>query len=155
MIRVGGLKVPVYGDMSLLEKQLLKKLGVPAGEVLEYRISRESVDARKSDMIFFVYTVDVTLKDETRFLKKGINKDISPTPDQSYPFVLTGLERLMAHPVVLGAGPAGLFAALLLAQMGFRPLLLERGPEVNERVRSVKKFIHLGTPLQEERSRGE
>jgi uncharacterized FAD-dependent dehydrogenase len=110
-----------------------------ADELVGHTIFRRSYDARKSAAIVFIYTLDVELKDETAVLKRlRGDRHVGPTPDTSYRFVARAQQKSSApRPVVIGSGPCGLFAGLLLAQMGFRPLILERGKAVRERTRDT------------------
>lgn len=144
MIRISGLKLTIEDDISGLKSSILKKLRVKEEELLSFRIFKESVDARKSDMIYFIYTVDVALKNEEAVLKKIKDRDVSTTPDLSYRYVQTGPEKMLCRPVIVGTGPAGLFAGLILAEMGYRPVILERGEDVDARVESVRKFWEKG-----------
>jgi len=145
LIRVTGLRIPVEGDISDLKQALVKKLRVSRQELLDYRIYKQSVDARKAGMIYFVYTVDVKLVNEAMVLKKlGKDRDISIAPRLEYKYVKTGREKLAHRPVIAGTGPAGLFAGLILSQMGYRPVLLERGSDVDTRIEVVKKFWETG-----------
>lgn len=145
MIRVAGLKIPVNRDKSQLRQALLKKLGISSQELLDYKIYKQSVDARKSGIIYFVYTVDVRLANEGVILKKlRDNRDISVSPRMVYEYVKNGQNILTHRPVIAGTGPAGLFAGLILGKMGYRPLLLERGGDVDTRIAAVKKFWKTG-----------
>lgn len=144
MLRVTGIKLSLDEDKSLLKSKLAKKLRVRESEIVAYRIFRESVDARKSDMIYFVYTVDVELRNEQSVWRKNKGKDVTVTPPLAYEYVQPGSETLEHRPVVVGTGPAGLFAGLLLAQMGYRPLLLERGADVDTRTEVVRSFWQTG-----------
>lgn len=144
VVRVTGIKLSLDEDEAVLAVKIAKKLRIRESDILDYKIFRQSVDARKSRMIFFVYTVDVELKDGQSVLS-GINdRDVTATPDMEYRFVETGQETLKHPPVVVGTGPAGLFAGLLLAQMGYRPLLLERGADVDARTEAVRAFWKTG-----------
>jgi len=145
LIRVTGLKIPVDGDISNLEQALVKKLRFSGQELLDYKIYKQSIDARKAGMIYFVYTVDVKLANEDIALRKLRNdRDISVAPRLEYKYVKTGREKLTHRPVIAGTGPAGLFAGLILSQMGYRPVLLERGSDVDTRIEVVKKFWETG-----------
>ncbi|MDF9408491.1 MAG: ribulose-1,5-biphosphate synthetase [Pelotomaculum sp. PtaB.Bin013] len=145
MIRVAGLKIPVDGNKTQLEQALLKKLGISGQELLDFKIYKQSVDARKAGIIYFVYTVDVKLAKEDAILKKlRNNRDVSVSPRMVYEYVKTGQNILTHRPVIAGTGPAGLFAGLLLGKMGYRPLLLERGGDVDTRIAAVKKFWETG-----------
>lgn len=140
MIRVTGIRVPV-DERQQIEAPLLGKLRIPKDDLLNYRIYKESVDARKAEMIYFVYTVDAQVVSEAKVLARlRKDKDISVSPELDYQYVQTGDEPLKHRPVVIGTGPAGLFSGLLLAQMGYRPLLLERGGDVDERTAAVEGF---------------
>jgi uncharacterized FAD-dependent dehydrogenase len=144
LIRVSNIKVDVDHRQQVLPP-LLRKLGISREQISDYRIYRESIDARRAGMIHFVYTVDVTLADESALLPqlKG-DRDISVTPDLKYDYPPVGQSSLSVRPVIVGTGPAGLFAGLLLAEMGYRPLLLERGGAVDERVAAVERFWRSG-----------
>jgi len=145
LVRVAGLKIPVTGNKIQLKQALLKKLGINSQELLDYKIYKESVDARKAGMIYFVYTVDVKLANEGVILKKlRNNRDISVAPRLDYEYVETGQIKLTHRPVIAGTGPAGMFAGLILSEMGYRPLLLERGGDVDTRIAAVKKFWETG-----------
>lgn len=149
MLRIPNLKISIdeienhQAEKRALRKTVLSKLGIGKEDLIDFTIFKKSIDARKKE-ITFVYTVDVTLRNEQKILNKHRGKGISPTPDLAYQGVPLGTEKLAYRPVVVGMGPAGLFAGLWLARYGYRPLLLERGEEVDARTAKVKLFWSKG-----------
>lgn len=143
MIRVSELKLPIGANQKTLEKKLAKALRVPVEEIQAYRIFKRSLDARKKENIHYAYVVDVEVKNEKKLLEKNKDKNISKTPDLSYQ-MLKGEQQPEKRPVVVGFGPAGMFAGLLLAEMGLRPIVLERGGDVDSRKAAVDIFWNTG-----------
>ena len=143
MIRVSELKLPVTGNQKALEKKLAKALRVPVEEIKAYRIFKRSLDARKKDNIHYAYVVDAEVKNENKILEKNKDKHISKTPDLAY-HLPKGENYPAKRPVVVGFGPAGMFAALLLAEMGLKPIVLERGGDVDSRKQAVDTFWQTG-----------
>jgi hypothetical protein len=174
MIRLTEVKLPLDHPEGDISSAIVKRLGIPADDLLNYRIFRRGVDARKSHAILFTYTLDIEVRDEAAILARFNNDPhVRIAPDTRYHFVAHapsdfiskveqgGDERTTQtvhsarqgvseeantvppmkwkpkRPVVIGMGPAGLFAGLILAQMGFRPLILERGKAVRERTKDT------------------
>ncbi|MGE3332698.1 MAG: NAD(P)/FAD-dependent oxidoreductase [Rhodospirillaceae bacterium] len=134
MLRLTEIKLPLDHPESALQAAVLKRLRVPAPELVSFTVFRRGYDARKVGAISLIYTLDVELKDEAAVLRRlGGEKGISPSPDTSYKLVAKAPAHLENRPVVIGTGPCGLFAAFILAEMGFRPIVLERGKIVRER----------------------
>jgi len=143
MIRISQIRISIDDDLEKVKSLVLKKLHLQEKDLLDYRIYKESIDARHRGKIDFVYTVDVALKNEERILAKNIN-NVSQTPVLEYKNVEMGQKPMKFRPVVIGFGPAGMFSALLLAQMGYKPIVLERGQAVDERVKSIDDFWKKG-----------
>lgn len=147
MIRISNIKIniddmPVDSskDKEILKKLASKNIGVNPKSFLDFSIYKQSIDARKKDKITFVYTVDVSLENEASVLKKK-NKDVVHIKSNMYKDVEYGdIPIGNTRPVVIGAGPAGLFATLILAQRGLRPILLERGVDVDKRTEDIDRF---------------
>ena len=141
MLRLTELRLPLGHSDEDLRVALLKRLGMGAGDQVEYSVFRRGVDARKPKAIILTYTLDVSLPDEAVALSRlQGDRNISQAPDMDYRFVTQLAKPQVLRPVVIGAGPCGLFAALVLAQMGFRPLILERGKIVRERTKDTFGF---------------
>jgi uncharacterized FAD-dependent dehydrogenase len=145
MIRITEIKLPLDHPPSAIVAAVIKKLGINATDLVEYSIFKRGVDARKADAILLAYTLDVTVKGETKVLAK-LKKDphVKLAPDTSYHFVAKAPADLKTRPIVVGLGPSGLFAALVLAQSGFKPLVLERGKAVRERTKDTFNFWRKG-----------
>lgn len=139
MLRVSNLKLGIDEDVSSLKKLILKKLKIKENELVKYFIYKESIDARKRGRIDFVYTVDVEVKNEKKILNSAI-KDVVEIKQRSYIGVEMGAKKLKNRPVIIGSGPAGLFAALVLAQRGFNPIMIERGLDVDNRTNDINSF---------------
>ncbi|MDR7857676.1 FAD-dependent protein [Tissierella sp.] len=144
MIRIQDIKLNLKEDKSKLKEEILKALNIKEEYIISYSIFKESIDARKKNDIHFVYTVDVEVSNEDKILKKSKNKKISISPIISYDYVNKGEKNISKRPVIVGMGPAGLFAGLILAQMGYKPILLERGKAVEERAIDVELFWNTG-----------
>ncbi|MDU4935149.1 MAG: NAD(P)/FAD-dependent oxidoreductase [Peptostreptococcaceae bacterium] len=138
MLRVSNIKISIDEDPSIIEKLVLKKLKIKSSDLVKYYIYKESIDARKGK-ISFVYTVDVQVKNEDKVLNKHV-KDVVKIKELKYEGVESGTEKLDKIPVIIGSGPAGLFAGLVLAQRGYKPLLLERGLDVDKRSEDIDLF---------------
>ena len=138
-MRLNELKLPLDHTPSDLRNAVVKRLGIAPEDLAGYTIFRRSYDARKPSAIVFIYTLDLELRDEKSVLARlRGDRNVLSTPDTSYRFVAHASPASMAsRPVVIGTGPCGLFAGLLLAQMGFRPLILERGKAVRERTQDT------------------
>ena len=134
MLRLTEIKLPLDHGENALRQAILKRLALKAADLRSFSIFRRGYDARKSHEIALVYTVDVDVENEAAVLKRA-HKDrhVGPTPDLTYHFSAHAAENQPTRPVVIGLGPCGLFAGLVLAQMGFRPIILERGKIVRER----------------------
>jgi uncharacterized FAD-dependent dehydrogenase len=138
MLRITELKLPLNHPENMLKSAILDRLGIPAKELITYTIFRQGFDARKRNAILVVYTVDIETTNEQAILKRlQDDPHISLTPDCTYRFVTQAPKHLTSRPVIIGTGPCGLFAGLILAQMSFRPIILERGKEVRERTKDT------------------
>ena len=135
MLRLQELKLPLGHAEGAVRDAILQRLGIAPADLLGYSVARRSTDARRKSAITMTYTLDVALRDEVGALagRAGVVR----TPDTAYRFVAHAPAALRSRPLVIGAGPCGLFAGLLLAQMGFRPIILDRGKLVRERTRDT------------------
>ncbi len=139
MLRLNEIKLPLDHPEPALKDAILKKLSISAADLGNYTIFKRSYDARKKGQIRLVYIVDVETRLEKKLLQRfKKNPHVVPTPNMSYRSVAQASHGDQGRPIVIGTGPCGMFAGLLLAQMGFRPILLERGKAVRER--SVDTF---------------
>jgi len=138
MLRITELRLPLEHPPEALKTAIAKRLNIAADDIEDLAVFKRSHDARKASALMFIYTVDVTVRDEAAVLKKlSGDPKVTLTPDTSYHFVGSAPAELKSRPVVVGFGPAGIFAALILAQMGFRPIVLERGKAVRERTQDT------------------
>ena len=141
MLRLTDIKLPLNHDEQALEKAVLATLGIDAEQLNTINVFKRGYDARNNKDIQLIYTLDVDVSNEDSLLEKFKKQThVRPTPDMQYKFVATAPENLTERPVVVGLGPCGLFAALILAQMGFKPIVLERGKAVRERTKDTFGF---------------
>ncbi|RMN33256.1 hypothetical protein ALQ61_04634 [Pseudomonas coronafaciens pv. zizaniae] len=139
MLRITELKLPIDHPEEDLRVALLQHLSIDSSELLDFTLFKRSYDARKkSSELCFIYTIDFQVRDEEALLRKLSNDShVGPAPDVSYKVVGHAPEGLTERPIVVGFGPCGIFAGLLLAQMGFKPIILERGTEVRQRTKDT------------------
>ncbi len=141
MIRINELKLPLNHSDADLPAAICARLKLKPEQLIEFNVFKRGVDARKKSDIQLIYTLDVQTDHNARVLAAFSKDDqIRPAPDTSYKFVATAPEQLTERPLVIGLGPCGLFAGLLLAEMGFKPIILERGKEVRERTKDTFGF---------------
>jgi uncharacterized FAD-dependent dehydrogenase len=144
MLRIQELKLPLGHPERALRQAVLKRLGVSEQNLISFTLFKRAYDARKTSAIQLIYTIDAEVKDEASVLKRlSKDKQIVRTPDLTYRPPVQGSGG-MKRPVVVGMGPCGLFAGLLLAEMGFNPIILERGKIVRERTVDTFKFWRKG-----------
>ncbi len=143
MIRISNIKLLPGEEDILLRKKAAKKLHVAEKEISAVKIIKRSLDARKKDHIFYSYTIEAEVKNEERVLAKAKDKDVQK--EEAWEYRLPEVKgKPNKRPVIAGFGPAGMFCALLLAQMGLRPIVLERGEDVDSRTKSVERFWREG-----------
>lgn len=138
MLRLTEIQLPLDHPEADLRAAILARLGVADADLLSVSLFRRSYDARKKSAVTLTYAVDVEVRDEAAVLARHKGKqNVGPTPDTNYHFVARAPAGLSKRPIVIGTGPCGIFAGLILAEMGFNPLILERGKTVRERTKDT------------------
>ena len=139
MLRITELKLPLDHPDEALREAIVARLGITDEQLLSFTLFKRSYDARKKNSeMLFIYTIDLEASNEAQLLRKfADDRNIGVAPDVSYKFVGHAPADLQERPIVVGFGPCGIFAGLLLAQMGFRPIILERGKEVRQRTKDT------------------
>ncbi len=136
MILIRQIKIPVLEDnKDILEKKIIDKLNIKKKDLLSYKINKKSIDARNKNNILYVYEVIVDTK--TNHYKHS--KDISIYKEQEYTFKLN--KEIKDRPIIIGSGPAGLFCSYMLATVGLKPIIIERGEPIEKRIKTVEKFF--------------
>ena len=154
MLRLTDLKLPLDHPEDALTRAILKRLDIEAASLTSYTVVKRSYDARKRGAILLIYALDIETPREAELLRRFTDdQHIQPTPDTDYHFVTRAPADLKLRPIVIGTGPCGLFAGLLLAQMGFRPIILDRGKAVRERTKDTwdlwrKRNLHPESNVQ-------
>jgi len=139
MIRITELSLPLDHPADALREAIVKRLNISDADLLNFSVFKRSYDARKKNsVILFIYILDVEVRDEATVLTRFADDNhVRPAPDTRYYPVGQAPADLTERPLVVGFGPCGLFAALLLAQMGFKPIVLERGKDVRRRTKDT------------------
>jgi uncharacterized FAD-dependent dehydrogenase len=138
MLRITELRLPLDHPEEALRMAVATRLGVSSDDLLSFSVFRRAWDARKKSAIKLVYTIDADVRGE-KSVRARLKDDrhVNPSPDTSYKFVARASDKLEKRPVVIGTGPCGFMCALVLAQMGFRPIILERGRSVRQRTQDT------------------
>ncbi len=145
MIRVRQVKINILEDKEeLLISKVSKILKIKREDILDLKINKKAIDARDKNNIYYVYEVDALVSNEDAILQNNRNKDILESPIERYKWPEKGEKKLQSRIVIVGSGPAGLFCAYILAEMGYKPLIIERGRKVEERTEIVEKFWNTG-----------
>ncbi len=148
MLRVSQLKLHVTHKESDMYTKVQKIVKISASDILNLEIKKQSIDARKKPDLYYVYTLDVEVKNEKQIMKqlrkRKISEEIIYAKSEYYMFPSEGSEALSKRPVVVGCGPSGIFAAYFLAEYGYRPIVIERGATVEERMKDVEAFWETG-----------
>lgn len=144
MIRINQIKVPLEHTQTDIVRKAADILRITADKILSWQIRKKSVDARKKPDIVIIYTLDVSVAAQEKVLAKCRSKQVQAVTEKPYRFPAQGDRALRGRPVIIGTGPAGLFCGYLLAEHGWKPLLLERGNRVEERIRDVERFWREG-----------
>ncbi len=139
MIRVRQVKINIKDNN--LKKKIASILRIREGDIIDYSIIKESIDSRYKPDIYYVYELDVNIKDESKI---RFNKDIFISPKEEYKYAPKGDNKLNNRIVVVGSGPGGLFTAYMLSMYGYKPIIIERGKKVEERLDEVNKFLETG-----------
>lgn len=139
MIKIQQLKLPISHTEAQFLRKMEKMLRVKPEDILSYRISKQSIDARRKELCY-VYTVEVQVKKEAAVLSSAKDSRISQAKEISYQFPTGGIHSLSHPPVIIGSGPAGLFCGYQLAKHGYVPIIIERGKSIEKRVDDVEKF---------------
>lgn len=139
MLRLSGLNLPLDHAPEALPEAICARLGIERAALRDFTVFKRGNDARRRNAILLVYTLDIEIADEAEVLARFEgDKDVRPTPDMAYHFVAHAPQGWSGRrPVVIGAGPCGLFAGLILAQSGFRPIILDRGKIVRQRTKDT------------------
>lgn len=149
-LKVANIRVDLDEPESTLPEKVAERLGVGADAIARLRILRKSLDARRHDEIHFLYSAEVELPgDEAALAQREFGPGVTPYIPERFSWPEPGERPLEHRPVIIGAGPAGLFAGYFLALEGYRPLILERGKDVKNRVADVRRFDD-GGPLDPE-----
>ena len=140
MIRVRQVKINI-DDNSLenIKKCTSKKLNIKDEDIHNLKIIKESIDARGE--VSYIYEVEIETNLENKLLK---NKDVYVPKDESYKFEITGTKQMKERPIIVGSGPAGLFSAYMLSKNGYKPIIIERGEKVEDRVKTIENFWKTG-----------
>lgn len=146
MIQINQIKLKIPHNEKQLEDKIVKLLRIRPQELVSVTILKKSLDARKKPELYYVYTVDATVKKESDVKKrlKNTNNIHFHNKVTSYAWASDGTTHLLNQPVIIGTGPAGLFCGYHLARMGYKPILLERGAAVDERILDVEHFWNGG-----------
>ena len=145
MIRIRQINVAIDEDENELITKCAKKLKTNKENIEEYKIVKKSIDARDKQNIVFCYEVDIKAKNEDEILRKNKSKDIFEASNTQYEFKITGKQKMKNRPVIVGSGPAGLFCGYMLASYGYKPIIIERGEQIEKRVKTVETFWKEGT----------
>ncbi len=145
MLRLRQVKIEVTNDsLESLTKKVAKILNIKESNIKNLQIHKKSIDARNKNNILFVYEVDINIPNEEKILNKSKNINLIKTPNEEYIYPKMGKEKLTSKIIIVGSGPAGLFAGLMLAKKGYKPLIIERGSNIEKRVKEVETFWETG-----------
>ena len=140
MVRIRQVEVDINSGKEQIIEKCAKKLKINKNQIQDIRIVKQSIDARDKRKILYCYEVDVEISQEEKVLSKNKSQDIFKAPCEEYRFSITGTENLKHRPVIIGSGPAGLFCGYMLAKHGYKPLIIERGEKIEDRIETVNKF---------------
>jgi uncharacterized protein len=142
-IRINNIVMNIEEDIDTLKDKTAKRLEISINDIKGFKILKESIDARRRDNIKFNYAVEVICDKEANVVKKSNDKDIKLEEAYTEEFKL-GNKKMNHRPIIVGMGPAGMFAGLMMAQKGYKPLIIERGEKVEDRTETVNKFWNTG-----------
>ena len=141
MFRIEQLKLPITYTETELKAAVCRELKITEPELVSYQIVRRSLDARKKNEIHYSFLIDAEVSNEKKVQKQlGKLKRVSASPETKYQYRINGMQKMKYRPVIVGAGPAGLFCAYFLAKCGYRPILIERGDTIDNRTTKVERF---------------
>ena len=143
MLRIRQIKLPINHNENDLKIKIAKKLKIKENDILNFKLNKQSIDARHKDNLMYVYEIDADIKNEKQILKRHL-KDVTETPDETYKLPKPGNKTLNNQIIIVGSGPAGLFAGYMLAKAGYKPIIIERGEDIDHRVKAVENFWKTG-----------